>query len=414
MKQMPILILLCCGGAFAIGMAALFEMRFERGDVYPPYSSLRADPLGAMAFYESLERIPGLSVERDYSASDRLPEVKRTAYLELASRIWDWERISKESLHAIQDFLANGNRLIITFFPQTGSFDPREGAGQTNSDTHSPAEDESRRMARRRSEAGEGAWVPLGEKWGFQAGFEALSRSGRSYAPAPVVKEEALRLPKALAWHSGLVFKHPEAPWRVIYGRGTNAVVMERHFGKGSVVLASDSYFISNEAMEADRHADLLAWLIGGNTNVVFDEAHFGIMETPGAATLMRKYHLEALAAGLLLLAGLFIWKNSAALVPPLADELPNATLRGKDSASGFVNLLRRSIAPRDLLAVCFAEWKKSALRAGGVSAARIQSAEAVFSSENSAGNQEQDPVAAYKRICAAVATRTKNSTESV
>ncbi len=406
MKRMPILILLGCAGVLAAGMAALFQLRFERGDVYPPYSSLRADPLGAMAFYESLEKIPGISVKRDFSASDRLPEVKRTVYLELASRPWDWEWISKESLHSIRGFLADGNRLIITFFPQTDSFDSREGPGQTNS----PAEDENRRMARRRrSEGGEAAWVPLSEEWGFHMGFEALSRSGRSYAPVPVVNKTALRLPKALQWHSGLVFKNLEAPWRVIYGRGTNAVVVERHFGKGSVVLASDSYFTSNEAMEADRHADLLAWLIGGKESVVFDEAHFGIMDTSGVATLMRSYHLEALGAGLLLLAGLFIWKNSAALVPPRADELPAAALRGKDSASGFVNLLRRSIAPRDLLAVCFAEWKKSAPRVGGVSTARIQDAEAVFASENSAENKRQDPVAAYNRICAAVATRAKN-----
>jgi len=50
--------------------------------------------------------------------------------------------------------------------------------------------------------------------------------------------------------------------WRTIYSRGTNAVVIERDFGKGSVVIATDSYFVSNESMEQDRHADLLAWLM--------------------------------------------------------------------------------------------------------------------------------------------------------
>jgi hypothetical protein len=54
--------LLGCAAAFSPSASCeLFELRFERGDVYPAYSSLRADPLGAMAFYESLEKIPGLS-----------------------------------------------------------------------------------------------------------------------------------------------------------------------------------------------------------------------------------------------------------------------------------------------------------------------------------------------------------------
>ena len=40
----------------------LFQLRFEQGDIYPAYSSLRADPLGTKVFYESLETLPGLSV----------------------------------------------------------------------------------------------------------------------------------------------------------------------------------------------------------------------------------------------------------------------------------------------------------------------------------------------------------------
>jgi hypothetical protein len=67
-------------------------------------------------------------------------------------------------------------------------------------------------------------------------------------------------------------------------------VVVERQVGRGTIVMASDSYFLSNEALQRDRHADLLAWLVGSGTQVVFDEAHLGIVEKPGVATLMRKY----------------------------------------------------------------------------------------------------------------------------
>ena len=42
---LPVLLVL-----FGFGVLRLFRLRFETGDVYPPYSSLRSDPLGAKAF----------------------------------------------------------------------------------------------------------------------------------------------------------------------------------------------------------------------------------------------------------------------------------------------------------------------------------------------------------------------------
>jgi hypothetical protein len=78
------------------------------------------------------------------------------------------------------------------------------------------------------------------------------------------VNKTDLPLPPDLDWHSGLVFTNLRSECGVsIYTRGTNAVVIERSFGTGSVVMATDSYFVSNEAMAKDRHADLLAWLVG-------------------------------------------------------------------------------------------------------------------------------------------------------
>jgi hypothetical protein len=230
--------------------------------------------------------------------------------------------------------------------------------------------------------------------------FIKLPQTNDVYEPARVENKTDLPLPRTLDWHGGVVFTNLDDAWRVIYARGANAVLIERLFGKGSVVMATDCYFVSNEAMEKDRHADLLAWLVGANKNVVFDEAHFGVVETSGVAMLMRKYRLHGLAAGLLLLAGLFIWKNACHLVPPHAEQEQSGYIAGKDSAAGFVNLLRRSIAPRDLLPTCFAEWKKSAGPAGQSSAPRRQQAEAEFQAENSLPPKDRNPVATYQRIC--------------
>jgi len=57
---------------FALGVIRLFQMRFDAGDIYPPYSSLRADPLGVKVFYESLQNLPGLSVSRFFQRNSKL------------------------------------------------------------------------------------------------------------------------------------------------------------------------------------------------------------------------------------------------------------------------------------------------------------------------------------------------------
>ena len=411
-RYFSLFLLLGCAAAFTFGLIRLFQLRFEAGDIYPVYSTLRSDPLGAMAFYESLGKVPGFSTRRNLSIQNRLPEEPHTVCLQLAASDYDWDWVSADLSRELEAFLARGNRLVITFLPQTSEhafhhYDDDE----TNSvkSARSRAKDEKMtpdKPAKKKNKTDdEDRGVELAERWGFGMSFIKLTPAGDVYEPARVVNKTDLPLPRTLDWHSGTVFTNLDSAWRVIYARGTNAALIERHFGKGSVVMATDSYFVSNEAMVRDRHADLLAWLVGANNNIVFDEAHFGIVETSGVAMLMRKYRLHGLAAGLLLLAGLFIWKNSSRLVPPHAEQERQGYIAGRDSASGFVNLLRRSIAPRDLLPVCFAEWKKSAGPAGQYSAPRRQQAEAAFQAENALPPKNRNPIATYKKICSILGT---------
>jgi hypothetical protein len=236
--------------------------------------------------------------------------------------------------------------------------------------------------------------------WGVTFGFIPLEHGDEdTYEPASVVNKSDLPLPETLAWHSAMVFTNLANSWRTIYARGANPVVVERRFGAGTVVLATDSYFLSNEALLKDRHPDLLAWLVGPAHKVIFDEAHFGIVDTAGVASLIRKYRLHGLAASLLLLAGLFLWQNAARFVPPTPEERAPDYVAGKESAAGFVNLLRRNVAPRDLLQTCFAQWQKSFARETGPSAVRIVQAQAVLDAENALPHRQRDPIRAYQQI---------------
>jgi hypothetical protein len=157
-------------------------------------------------------------------------------------------------------------------------------------------------------------------------------------------------------------FELKGAEWNVTYKQDDHAVLVERNFGKGSLVLASETFFISNEAMLRDRHPELLAWLVGPKKEVIFDESHLGIASNPGVASLARKYNLHGLAGGLLIIALLYVWMSSTSLLPAYktGSDLERKAIEGKDSASGLSNLLRRNIPPQHIFGVLYSEWKKS------------------------------------------------------
>ncbi|HLH54382.1 MAG TPA: hypothetical protein VKY92_12280, partial [Verrucomicrobiae bacterium] len=241
----------------------------------------------------------------------------------------------------------------------------------------------------------------LKERWGVEIGFKALPEGdGGKYEPVSVRRTEELALPPELDWHSGLFFTNLNSAWLPIYSRGTQPVVIERYFGKGSVVLMTDCFFLSNEAMIGqERHADLLAWIVGPVRTVFFDEAHLGLTETSGVVSLMRKYRLHGLLAGIAVLVGLFIWKYSASFTPRVDEAQEANEIAGKEASAGFVNLLRRNIAPGNILKVCFDEWTNTFARRGSVSITRVDQAQAVFAAEASLPRSAQDPVRAYREI---------------
>src|SRR5881396_3143359 len=70
MRRLPFLCLCVALGGFAFGLMHLFQLRFEAGDNYPPYSSLRADPLGTKALYDSLGTL--VSARRHFRPLARL------------------------------------------------------------------------------------------------------------------------------------------------------------------------------------------------------------------------------------------------------------------------------------------------------------------------------------------------------
>jgi hypothetical protein len=72
----------------------------------------------------------------------------------------------------------------------------------------------------------------------------------------------------------------------------------------------------------------------------------------------------------------------------------------GKESAEGFVNLLRRTIRPGDLLGVCVDEWRRTATLPPR-DRARLETA---WAAEQARPARERSAVAAYRVLQAQLA----------
>lgn len=330
--------------AFLYGLTQVVLSPLEQGDVYPAYSSLRSDPLGARVLYESLATLPELTVERHYKARAGLRGVHATIFF-LGIDPTGWSGQPERSLAMTEELLSGGGRLVIGFLPVRVSTPPK--------------------MAR-----------PAEERWGIKL----------HYRPVPIGRDE-----NAIPRETSLAFELTDPAWKPIYVSGVRVLAAERPLAGGSVVLVADSFLLSNEGLRLRRQPELLAAIVGPNKRVIFDEYHFGVRETGSVAQLARKYRLEGAVAVLLLIAALFLWRASSSFLPPREPAVPEA-VAGRDSVAGLVSLFRRGVPPHELLAVCVAQWKKSAAICRSVSETRRSRAE-------SDAHTFRDPVEGYRAV---------------
>ncbi len=329
-------------GLFLFGLTELFQMRFSAGDIYPAYSSLRADPLGTKAYLEAIGRIRDISAERNYKRLPKLDTDSTLFILGVSSKAVGV--ISEEEARALESFISGGGRLVMTFLPEVSV----------------PEVDEKVKDKEKPNSAEKKNYTSLPQRWGFALSYQKTA-SGQRQKPQDAIAGAGRPLSPSVPWHSAAFFDAAEQNWIPIYKVSDRPVMVERRYGKGTIVLATDTYFASNEAILRDRRPELLAWLAGPHKKIVFDETHNGILETPGVASLFRKYNLHAFFAGFILLAGVYIWKNSMSLVPARAEDdagIPDFTT-GRDQLSGIISLLRRNVPPGQLLEVCIREWRR-------------------------------------------------------
>lgn len=378
--RLSALLLVALLGALGVGLVAFLELRFDVGDVYPPYSSLRSDPLGTRALYEALSLQPGVTLRRGY---DKLPEgtaaADTTAFVIGATSV-EWQLATPENLKEIEDFTFSGGHLILSFVSVRHNPHFERQLAEHRSEQRQRDEQQEPHSRRTRS---------LREEWGVAFRFEE--------APLPAEAERTTDkpgTPSRVSWESGLWFDRLSDAWTVLYTVDDHPVVITRAFGRGSITLLSDSYAFSNEAMRRNRQTVLISELVGDRRHVVFDESHLAVTDQEGVMTLARRFRLvPALLAALAVMA-LFVWRASTSLLA--RDEGPRSgvVVVGRDSFDGLVRLLSRGIPPARLLPTALAEWEKS----GGAPTDEMRTL--------TIARKDADIVDRYRKLCEAARSR--------
>jgi hypothetical protein len=310
----------------------LFDIQFAAGSVYPEYSSLRTDPMGVRLLYDSLAALPGVTVERNYRSLDFLPEGSATVFL-VAIPADNFGGDTEPYLRSMEEAARRGNRMVAAL-----TIDP-----------------EAKELPK---------FAELKKKWNVSLLMDDKTR------------------------RRSLYFADSKG-WTGLYRIGAKLLVMERAFGKGSIVLFAGSGDFTNQATVGTDRLHLVTLAIGGNSHIVFDEQHLGIAESGSVVALARRFHLLGIGVGLALCAALFLWRNGMDFPPP-ARARAAGHLAGRTSQAGLLTLLRRHVPPPALAATCWQEWLNG--NRGKVSPLRKQKAESILSAS-------PDPVNALREI---------------
>ena len=351
--------LLSVAGLCLYGFVQLLSLRFDRGDIYPMYSSLRADPLGTKALYDAVDSMPTTSAIRQRSRRARPDPGPEVTWLHLGGTANEfyYDRDShRNSLARLTPAIEKGARLVWALRDADAEHCTAVGcnAPRREARPRPPASAQHSESPPAKPGAATLNTTTDGvhEAWGVRLVGAPRNRVGTAVR-TPNIRDA---LPASLRWRGLAYFDQLDPSWQTLYVVDGKAVIIERRLGEGSLVLVAESIWFTNEAMRSRRETALLSWLIGTPKWLVFEETHLGVTSASGIAALARSYHLEGLFLGLLVAAGLYVWRMTHPLVPAAAT--PSTRRRTGSAATrsataGLTQLLRRAIPNSELVGAC-------------------------------------------------------------
>lgn len=379
--------------AFGFGIYTLLSEQFERGETFPPYSSFRSDDRGTRALYLALGQAPGIDVRRNFFDTSRLPLERGATFFFLGVDVRALRLSTKKDIQGLERLAQRGNRLVFAFAPLRHSTGTDTQKKDSDGDGPPPS-------SWGKNPQGDAPCGCFSSRWSIIAYDTLPEGDAAGEEQRAVLSEEESGLPETIPIGSSLSFRTDEMIWKTVYSSEEEPVFVERAFGAGSIVFVADSYLATNRAMREQRYPNLLLRLLGGNRTAVFDETHLGIFETPGVMTLIKKYRLAYFPLSLLLLAGLYLWKNVPFASSAGSGRFDDSGIRtDTDAVEGLINLLRRNIPRSELLDVCFREWAKSFSRKYRESDGTLERMQSIVNQEMAKAPAKRDPEAGCRRM---------------
>lgn len=332
---------------FLTAFIYLFTLRFESGDFLPAYSSLRRDPMGTAVLFEALAE-SGIQVQRNHeNLTDTHLKPGDTLFI-IGLKGGTGGLLGGELVRQkITDFIQGGGRLVITYSPIFLGKKSKENTDETPS-----KEEDTDVSATPAPNADKEAPPPI---WAV-ATEQLPSPDTTDFDTLATGSVSGKRL--SMVWPHTMVFTDVGSQWKILLSIQKKPVLMEKVLGAGSVVLATSSHFLSNEAMLRGRQLPLLTWLVGTPDRILFDEYHHGLRSSKSVTGLIRSYNLHGVIALIFLLAALFLWRNCSSLLPHIPQN--SATLHlvsGRDQFDAMVGLLKRHPL-KNLLLTAFEQWQ--------------------------------------------------------
>ena len=236
-------------------------------------------------------------------------------------------------------------------------------------------------------------WTPT---WNNRLSERLKKKTGDSEAP---IKPKII-VPLKPAPEKTIITSEP-SPWKALASKGSRPTIMQRQLGAGTIILCTDRFFLSNEALWKNPKSTFIAWLMGDATKIIFEETHLGafVGDEDGVMTLARRYRMHGLFLGGILLFALYIWRNAFSLVPSSPDDdlghWRADAVAGQSAASGLEGLLRRGVKFGQLLPRCFAIWSGTRAASSPVPPERRAQAEAILADPSAL----KTPVSTYQRV---------------
>ena len=357
-------------------------------------------------------------MERNYRPLSNLDSGRHSALLYLGASADRWHRIPKDFLRQFDRLAFSGSRVVIAFRPVTRaatstapkptsgdraagrgdeSESPGQGTGEGKEDPDAtPGEGKEDKSGKLRPKT-DNSFTSVAQHWG--AGVGTVKKPEMEHDAVAIPAEGLGASLPAVSWHSLLYFKELSPQWDILYEVRGRPVLIRRSLGLGSIILAGDAYFFSNEALQSERHPQLLAWLVGNHSLAIFEESHFGVVKSSGVASLVHKYRLQWFFVGIVVLFLLFAWHSAVPFLPDPGGAAENADYdyaSEKDSTLGLISLLRRNVPSNRVLAASVNEWKQASEITRRFPPEKIRRIESIVQNNTA---EDTDPVTLYRKI---------------